>query len=49
MQDIQTQRKLYDTKYAAIYYPRVIVYDEVANAGHHLSRRADIWRESMPV
>jgi phage tail sheath protein FI len=31
IQDIQTQRKLYDTKYAAIYYPRVTVYDEVAN------------------
>jgi phage tail sheath protein FI len=27
VQDIQTQRDLYDTKYAAVYYPRVIVTD----------------------
>jgi hypothetical protein len=27
LNDIQNQRRLYDTKYAAIYYPRVLVYD----------------------
>src|ERR1700757_2079050 len=32
LDDIQTQRKLYDTKYAAIYYPRISVYDEVSNS-----------------
>ena len=32
LQDIQTQRKLYDTKYAAIYYPRISVFDELTNA-----------------
>ncbi len=29
LDDIQTQRKLYDTKYAAIYYPRIIVADPI--------------------
>jgi Bacteriophage tail sheath protein len=32
LDDIQTQRKLYDTKYAAIYYPRINVYDEVSDS-----------------
>jgi uncharacterized protein len=31
MTDIQTQRDLYDTKYAAIYYPRVIVTDPLTD------------------
>jgi len=31
IQDIQNQRDLYDTKYAAIYYPRVIVTDPLTN------------------
>ena len=31
MQDIQNQRDLYDTKYAAIYYPRVIVTDPLTD------------------
>jgi Bacteriophage tail sheath protein len=29
MNDIQSQRNLYDTKYAAIYYPRVVIADPV--------------------
>ena len=29
--DIQAQRNLYDTKYAAIYYPRVVVLDPLTN------------------
>jgi phage tail sheath protein FI len=32
LQDIQTQRNQYDTKYAAIYYPRISVYDPLTNA-----------------
>lgn len=32
LDDIQTQRKLYDTKYAAIYYPRMSVYDELSDS-----------------
>lgn len=31
LDDIQTQRKLFDTKYAAIYYPRIQVYDELTD------------------
>jgi phage tail sheath protein FI len=31
IQDIQNQRDLYDTKYAAIYYPRLIVTDPLTN------------------
>jgi phage tail sheath protein FI len=31
MQDIQNQRGLYDTKYAAIYYPRVVVTDPLTD------------------
>jgi len=31
IQDIQNQRDLYDTKYAAIYYPRVIVPNPLTN------------------
>jgi len=31
MQDIQNQRNLYDTKYAAIYYPRLIVTDPLTD------------------
>jgi phage tail sheath protein FI len=31
LSDIQSQRNLYDTKYAAIYYPRVMVYDPLTN------------------
>jgi uncharacterized protein len=31
MDDIQAQRNLYDTKYAAIYYPRVSVLDPLTN------------------
>src|SRR5579859_5725 len=31
IQDIQNQRDLYDTKYAAIYYPRVIVTDPLTD------------------
>lgn len=30
--DIQAQRGLFDTKYAAIYYPRVIVYDPLTGS-----------------
>src|SRR5262249_18496800 len=29
---IQNQRNLYDTKYAALYYPRIKVYDPLTNA-----------------
>ena len=29
--DIQTQRNLYDTKYAAIYYPSIIILDPLTN------------------
>jgi phage tail sheath protein FI len=32
LDDIQAQRNLYDTKYAAIYYPRIIVFDPLTNA-----------------
>jgi phage tail sheath protein FI len=32
LDDIQTQRKQYDTKYAAIYYPRISVYDDLSNS-----------------
>jgi len=32
MADIQAQRDLYDTKYAAIYYPRLVVLDPLTNA-----------------
>jgi phage tail sheath protein FI len=32
LDDIQTQRKLYDTKYAAIYYPRITVFDDLTNS-----------------
>lgn len=31
LSDIQTQRNLYDTKYAAIYYPRLVVLDPLTN------------------
>lgn len=31
IQDIQNQRDLYDTKYAAIYYPRLILTDPLTN------------------
>jgi phage tail sheath protein FI len=31
MNDIQAQRQLYDTKYAAIYYPRIMLYDLLSN------------------
>ncbi len=31
MDDIQAQRNLYDTKYAAIYYPRISVLDPLTN------------------
>ncbi|MBC7909100.1 MAG: phage tail sheath family protein [Pyrinomonadaceae bacterium] len=31
LSDIQSQRNLYDTKYAAIYYPRVMVSDPLTN------------------
>jgi uncharacterized protein len=31
LDDIQAQRNLYDTKYAAIYYPRVVVLDPLTN------------------
>jgi phage tail sheath protein FI len=32
VQDIQNQRDLYDTKYAAIYYPRVVVTDPLTDS-----------------
>jgi phage tail sheath protein FI len=32
LDDIQAQRLQYDTKYAAIYYPRISVYDDVSNS-----------------
>ncbi len=32
LQDIQTQRNQYDTKYAAIYYPRIVVFDPLTQA-----------------
>src|SRR5207249_735617 len=32
LNDIQNQRQLYDTKYAAIYYPRLVVSDPVSEA-----------------
>jgi phage tail sheath protein FI len=32
MTDIATQRALYDTKYAAIYYPRIVVYDPLSDS-----------------
>jgi len=31
LNDIQTQRDLYDTKYAAVYYPRIVVNDPLSN------------------
>jgi phage tail sheath protein FI len=31
LKDIQAQRDLYDTKYAAIYYPRLVVLDPLTN------------------
>jgi uncharacterized protein len=31
LNDIQAQRNLYDTKYAAVYYPRIIVNDPLTN------------------
>ena len=31
LDDIQAQRKQYDTKYAAIYYPRISVYDDASD------------------
>jgi phage tail sheath protein FI len=32
LDDIKSQRGQYDTKYAAIYYPRISVYDDVSNS-----------------
>jgi hypothetical protein len=32
LDDIQTQRNQYDTKYAAIYYPRIVVLDPLTNS-----------------
>ena len=36
LNDIQNQRKLYDSKYAAIYYPRLKVYDPIADNQNHV-------------
>jgi uncharacterized protein len=32
LNDIQSQRSLYDTKYAALYYPRIMVFDPLSEA-----------------
>ena len=42
--DIQNQRNLYDTEYAAIYYPRVKVFDPLTNTGYYrAAERTHCW------